>query len=90
MQGATPCLLARYSHISNSWIFVQNTASRSHDFICFQPRKDCSTLVALGLDSSIVPLSFSNSTRQAKDKAASSMDNKKGPFKVLVTGVSNI
>lgn len=39
MQGATPCLLARYSHIPNSWIFVQNTVSRSHDFICFQPQK---------------------------------------------------
>lgn len=56
----------------------------------FSPEKDCSTLMAFGLDSSTVPPSFSNSTPQAQDRAAGSMDNKKGPFKVLVTGVSNI
>ncbi|KAJ5417587.1 UDP-glucuronic acid decarboxylase 1 [Penicillium crustosum] len=54
----------------------------------FSPEKDCSTLTAFGLDSAIVPPSFSNSTRQAKDRAASSMDNKKGPFEVLVTGAA--
>lgn len=56
MQGATPCLLARYSHSSNSWIFVQNIASRSHDFICFQPRKKLFHSSSIRLGSSIVPL----------------------------------
>lgn len=58
-------------------------------FFFFSPEKDCSTLMAFRLDPSTVPPSFSNSTRQAKDRT-SSMDNKKGPFKVLVTGVGNI
>lgn len=77
MQGAAPVYwpdtatfptvgpLCRISQVDRMTSFVPS------------PGKSCSTLIAFGLDSSIVPPSFSNSTRQAKDRAARSMDNKR-------------
>lgn len=83
---------SRRSPNARSYSLLIGQIPSPHDFFFlffFSPEKDCSTLMAFRLDSSTVPPSFSNSTRQAKDRT-SSMDNKKGPFKVLVTGVGSI